>query len=244
MSARVGSLGRALWATAAILGFASIGQAEPESSTLFSTKCASCHTFGKGERIGPDLKGVTERHPRTWLLAWIRSSDKLIRAGDASAVALFQKYRSQRMPDHELTEAQIGALLDYLAAGGPELDERRQVRQAHTASSAEVTLGDRLFYGKVPLSGGGLACASCHTLSKQRALGGSLAPDLTQVYTKFWDKALNRRLERACLPAAASTKNTKRVNDGESLALRAFLRTVNLNELRSAAGTGAAGSRP
>ena len=87
----VGSLGRGLWASAVVLGLASAGQAESESSALFSTKCASCHTFGKGERVGPDLKGLTERHPRPWLLTWIRSSDKMIRSGDAKAVALFRK---------------------------------------------------------------------------------------------------------------------------------------------------------
>jgi mono/diheme cytochrome c family protein len=236
MNVQAGSLRWGLWATALSVALVSpAAAAEPESSALFTTKCASCHTFGKGDRIGPDLKGATERHSRTWLTAWIRSSDKMIRAGDANAVALFRKYRSQRMPDHELTDAQVGALLDYLAAGGPELDERRQVRQAHTASTEEVTLGNSIFYGKVPLAGGSLACASCHTVSKQRALGGSLAPDLTQVYTKFWDKALNRRLERYCLPRVASVKDMKRVNDRESLALRAFLRTVNLDELRATA---------
>ena len=234
MSVRVGLLLQGLGALA-VLGLVTPAAAEPESSSLFATKCASCHTFGKGERIGPDLKGVTDRRPRAWLTAWIRSSEKMIRAGDPEAVAVFRKYRSQRMPDHALSDAQVAALLDYLAAGGPELDERRQVRQAHTASSEEVSLGNHLFYGKVPLANGSLACASCHTLSKQRALGGSLAPDLTQVYTKFWDKALTRRLDQYCLTGASRAKDAKRLNEKESLALRAFLRTVNLQELRSVA---------
>jgi cytochrome c2 len=243
MGIRSGFLLRGLAASTFVLGSVALSGAESESSALFATKCTSCHTYGKGDRVGPDLKGVTERHDRPWLVSWIRSSDKLIRAGDPAAVALFRKYRSQRMPDHPLSEVQVTSLLDYLAAGGPELDEQHRVRQAHTASSDEVTLGNSIFYGKVPLASGGLACASCHTLSKQRALGGSLAPDLTQVYTKFWDKALNRRLERYCLTGAtASVKDAKRVNDKESLALRAFLRTVNLDELRSAAAVSGAGA--
>jgi mono/diheme cytochrome c family protein len=234
MNSPVGSFGPALRAGAIVLAFASAGRAQP-TSALFATKCSSCHSFGKGERIGPDLKGVTSRHSRSWLIAWIRSSDKLIRSGDATATALFRKYRGQRMPDHELTDAQITALLDYLAVGGPEIDEQRQVRKASTATAEEVTLGQRLFYGKVPLSSGGLSCASCHTLSKQRALGGSFAPDLTQAYTRLWDKNLGRWLERPCLPRGPSLREAKRVTDTESLALRAFLRTVNLDELRATA---------
>ena len=236
MKVRVGSLGRAVWAGAIVLALASVGRAEPDSSALFATKCTSCHSFGKGERIGPDLKGVTDRRARSWLIAWIRSSDKLIRAGDATATELFRKHRQQRMPDHDLTDLQITALLDYLAAGGPELDELRQVRKASTATAEEVTFGRSLFYGKVPLSSGGLSCASCHTLAKQRALGGSFAPDLTQAYTRLWDKNLGRWLERPCLPRVPALKDPKRVTDAESLALRAFLRTVNLDELRATAG--------
>ena len=52
--------------------------ADSEPSAIFAKKCASCHTFGKGDLVGPDLKGVNERHPRAWLLAWIRSSENVI----------------------------------------------------------------------------------------------------------------------------------------------------------------------
>ena len=30
----------------------------------FTTRCTACHTFGKGVKVGPDLKGVTERRQR------------------------------------------------------------------------------------------------------------------------------------------------------------------------------------
>lgn len=235
MKASVGPLGRGLWAGLCFFASVPSGRAQTEPSTLYTNKCTSCHTFGKGDRVGPDLKGVTDRHSRAWLLAWIRSSEKVIRSGDPAAVALFQKYRSERMPDHDLSDAQVGALIDYLAAGGPEADARRQVREANSATSEEVMQGRRLFYGQERLAGGALACASCHSLSKQRALGGSLAPDLTQAYTRFWDKALNLRLVRACMPGAGAPREQRRVTDKESLALRAFLRTVNLDELKSAA---------
>src|SRR5215510_10303470 len=119
--------------------------AATEPSTLFKTKCSSCHTFGKGDRVGPDLKGVTERHPREWLIPWIRSSETLIRRGDKIATALFNKYRQQRMPEHDLSDTQIGALLDYFQAGGPAAEAQQQMRLAAAATAQEVQHGRELF---------------------------------------------------------------------------------------------------
>src|SRR5262245_66136275 len=95
-----------------------------EPATIFNTKCSSCHTFGKGVRVGPDLKHVTDRHPRPWLIAWIKSSATVIASGDPIAIALFRSFKEQRMPDHDLSDAQIGELLDFLAADGPDAAEQ------------------------------------------------------------------------------------------------------------------------
>jgi mono/diheme cytochrome c family protein len=196
-----------------------------DPSTIFKTKCSSCHTFGKGDHVGPDLKGVTARHRRPWLIAWIRSSETQIRHGDAEAEALFRKYRQQRMPDHDLSDVQIAALLDYLDAGGPAADERSHLRLAADATPQEVQLGRNLFFGEARLTGGAVACVFCHTLSKQTVLGGSLAPDLSGAYTRYLDWALDQTLRRPCVPRAADP-TAARVADAESLALRAFLRSV------------------
>ena len=53
-----------------------------DAAATFARKCSSCHTFGRGVLIGPDLKGVTDRRTREWLAAWVASSERLIRAGD------------------------------------------------------------------------------------------------------------------------------------------------------------------
>jgi mono/diheme cytochrome c family protein len=200
--------------------------AAPEPSTLFKTKCSSCHTFGKGDHVGPDLKGVTQRHSREWLIAWIRSSETQIRRGDPAAEALFRKYRQQRMPDHDLSDAQIAALLDYLHAGGPAADEQQQLRLAVDATPQDVQLGSKLFFGSARLAGGAVACVFCHKLSKQTLLGGSLARDLTDAYTRYLDWALDQKLKRPCL-SGATDPNIARVVEAESLALRAFLRSLS-----------------
>lgn len=202
-------------------------EAASEPAALFKTKCSSCHTFGKGARVGPDLKGVTQRRSRRWLVAWIKSSASVISTGDPTAVALFRQFRQQRMPDHDSSDAEIGALIDYLNADGPEADEEKAIRRADQASEEDVKIGERLFFGRAPLSDGGLACAACHNLSTYSGLGGTLAPDLSRAFLSYHDTALDRKLRTARLPSASSSHSTS-VTEAESLALRAFLRAVSL----------------
>ena len=38
---------------------------------LFATRCAACHTIGNGDKIGPDLLGVTNVRDRAWLARMI-----------------------------------------------------------------------------------------------------------------------------------------------------------------------------
>src|SRR5512143_327179 len=87
-----------------------------EAKKTFTQRCMACHTFGKGVKVGPDLKGVTERRQRAWLLTFIRSSQTVIKSGDPTATGLFEQFKQQQMPDWtDLSEAQIGSILDWLA---------------------------------------------------------------------------------------------------------------------------------
>ncbi len=231
------SIPRLAVAIACSLAFVSVARAQSasESFVLFKTKCASCHTFGKGIRVGPDLQGVTTRHTRDWLVKWIRSPETLVRANDPVAVKLFRQFKGQRMPDHELSDPQIHALLDYLAADGPLLDQQKRIREARTATAGEIALGRRLFYGEVRLASGALACAACHSVQERGALGGSLAGDLTYIHTRFQDKALDRHLKQPCFPRAPAL-SAERAGERESLALRGFLRAVGANARQGGTG--------
>jgi cytochrome c2 len=210
------------FAALALLG--SARAAHPQAAAVFSTRCATCHTFGKGDRIGPDLKGVTDRRARGWIIDWIRSSTRMIKSADPTAVALFKKYGAQRMPDFDLTREQVAGLVDYLAAGGPLADPEHQWRDAATATAAELLLGQRLFEGQVALASGAIACVSCHTVASRGVLGGTLGPDLTQAFGRFRDRGLHQYLQRQCLSRRAGATGRHAVTVSESLALRAFLR--------------------
>jgi mono/diheme cytochrome c family protein len=196
--------------------------AAADPATTFARRCASCHTFGKGTFVGPDLKGVTNRHTRVWLAAWISSSEKLIRSGDRAAVELFARFKSVRMPDQPLSPGEISALLDYFAADGPEADALRN-RPASSATKAEVDVGRSLFVGRQPFANGDVPCSACHRIGDTVKSGGTLGPDLA-AYEKYRDRALAIALARGCVPRARPALAAPALTAQEAFAVRAFLR--------------------
>ena len=85
---------------------------------LFRTRCASCHTVGRGDALGPDLAGVTHRRDPDWLRRFIKTPDLMRAEGDPLAMALFEQYKTVRMPNLRLGDGDVQALIGYLAAHG------------------------------------------------------------------------------------------------------------------------------
>jgi protein SCO1 len=81
---------------------------------LFTTRCAACHTIGNGDKVGPDLLGVTSVRDRAWLARMISESDKLIVEQDPIATALYEKYKRINMPRLGLPETDVNTLIDYM----------------------------------------------------------------------------------------------------------------------------------
>lgn len=92
---------------------------------LFNANCAACHKLDK-PMTGPALRGVTERHDTKWLRSWIKDSQKMVKAGDAAAVKVFNEYNKSVMTAFpQLSDADIDNILAYTsepvaAPGGPE----------------------------------------------------------------------------------------------------------------------------
>jgi len=81
---------------------------------IFATRCAACHTMGKGDKVGPDLLGVTNVRDHSWLKRMISESDKLIEENDPIATALFKQYRQIRMPRLGLAEVDVNTLIEFM----------------------------------------------------------------------------------------------------------------------------------
>jgi mono/diheme cytochrome c family protein len=213
----------------------------PRAAAIFSGRCMACHTYGKGIKVGPDLKGVTGRRKREWLLKFIHGSSGVIKSGDPTATALFAQFKQQRMPDWvDLSDNQINDILDYIAIGGPDIKPADE-RDAATATSAETENGRKLFYGEMQTKYGAQACVNCHSVRGAGLRSGSLGPDLTGVYLLYQDLALTQFLRHTCFSWQIQTPQERYLTAKESFALKAFLRTSAMSTGR---GSNAAGNLP
>ena len=80
---------------------------------LFARKCGSCHTVGKGHRVGPDLKGVLGRRQRAWVERFIATPSAMLDT-DPAARQLLTDFAGVRMPDLGLAAADVKALVDLV----------------------------------------------------------------------------------------------------------------------------------
>lgn len=200
-----------------------------EAAATFNKRCTACHTFGKGVKVGPDLKGVTERRKRDWLVKFIHASSTVINSGDATAVSLFAEFKKQRMPDWtDLSEKQISDILEFIAIGGPDIKPADE-RNAELASSSDLELGRQLFSGERHFKYGIQPCSACHSVQATR-WGGSLGPDLTQTYFKFQDRALTEFLRHPCFQWETASAGTHYLTAKEIFALKALLRQAGLHK--------------
>jgi protein SCO1 len=92
---------------------------------LFRTRCAACHTVGKGDGIGPDLADVTTRRDHCWVARYVAEPDRVLAEGDPIAAELFARYRNVRMPNLRLAPEEVDVLLSYI---------EKQSRAVHTCS--------------------------------------------------------------------------------------------------------------
>lgn len=108
-----------------------------EQAALFAQKCAKCHTIGKGDRVGPDLKGVTKRRERPWLTGFIATPSQYLDS-DPIARELLERYGGVRMDDTGLSKVQAERLLEYLDTVS---DQAPAVRPAPVATPRDRWAG-------------------------------------------------------------------------------------------------------
>ena len=80
---------------------------------MYKKMCTGCHTIGVGDKVGPDLRGVTERRDRAWLVRYLRDPLGMTKR-DPIARALAEKFPAVRMPNMALSEQDAGDLIGYL----------------------------------------------------------------------------------------------------------------------------------
>lgn len=165
-----------------------------DTPDYFRKNCASCHTIGGGRLTGPDLKDVTKRKDRDWLMKFMADPKAIIDSGDPYALKILEESRNVPMPVLPgLTLERLENLLDLIEAESKLEESQFKGLQISNKpfTDADRELGRNLFIGRVRLEAGGTACISCHSMHDTPALGGgALAPDrrvsdLTNVYERL-----------------------------------------------------------
>jgi len=77
----------------------------------FESKCLACHTIAGGDKLGPDLHGVTKRRDAAWLARWLKNPDAMLKS-DATARQMLDKYKVP-MPNQNLSEQEIKEYMEY-----------------------------------------------------------------------------------------------------------------------------------
>jgi len=101
----------------------------------FTKHCAACHTVGGGDRIGPDLAGVTSVREPAWLTRFITEPDVVRAEGDAIAQTLAASYKPAVMPRLGLAPGDVAQIIEYIGTRSTPL---RQVPPAAAATPEDI----------------------------------------------------------------------------------------------------------
>lgn len=116
---RISKVGLCAIIVGALALSASVAQAQDakKGKTVFANKgCGACHAVGKpgSKMAGPDLAGVTQRRSADWLKRWLKDPTAMFGA-DSTADAILAAAKNVKMPNMKLGDADIAALIAYLA---------------------------------------------------------------------------------------------------------------------------------
>jgi protein SCO1/2 len=106
-----------------IEGLTGTAMSSQPGQALFKKMCAPCHTIGVGDRVGPDLRGVTARREKPWLEEFIQNPSKMRAKKDPTALALAAEYPAVRMPAVGLAPADADDLISYLTTETARLEQ-------------------------------------------------------------------------------------------------------------------------
>lgn len=208
------------------------GAAAQDGDALFDQNCSICHTLG-GPPGGdaPDLKGVTGRLDRAWLVKFVLDPEGVTKSGDAYAAELAKKYGGTVMPPPEgLTASGVEAILTYIEqrSSGAHPAAQPPAASASTAVPAstpeDVARGRDLYSGRVRFANRSPACRSCHDVGAADLVGGTLGPSLVGVTDRLTGvKGLSLWLSSPPTPVMRSIYRAAPLAPDEVRALAAFV---------------------
>jgi len=85
-------------------------------SAMFAKLCTGCHTIGRGDRVGPDLDGLSLRRSRAWVIEFLKDPVRMRARRDPIALALAAKFPGVRMPYLQIHDSDAADLIAYIDA--------------------------------------------------------------------------------------------------------------------------------
>lgn len=222
---------RVFFSIAVSLSLAAASAYAQSGDVLFDQNCSICHQIGGSPSAdAPDLKGVTARLDRAWLVRFVLDPEGVTKGGDAYAVALAARYGGTVMPPPEgLTRESVDAILSYVeqrSGGAPAaaLPGAPAVAQAPTFTADEVARGRALYAGDARLSARGPSCFACHEAAVAPPIGsGALGPSLAGVSARLKGaKGVATWLTNPPTPVMRTTYRAAPLAQEEARALAAF----------------------
>ena len=207
--------------------------AQQAGQDLFKKACFACHTIGEGVRVGPDLANVLDRYNQEWLVKFIQSSQELIKSGDSTAIAIFERNNKLIMPDQPFNKSEIESIISYITLNSPNNNSPNSRTPNEIFDESSVTLvnisrGKDLFEGITKFKNGGASCITCHNVNMPAVFsGGSLAKDLTDVFSRMGVNGVDGIIRNPPFPAMISSFSENPLTDQEVKDILAFLNNVD-----------------
>ncbi len=209
-------------------------------------QCKACHTIGQGKLLGPDLLNISKKRDAIWLKNFIKSSQTLVKIGDAQAVEIYEEYNKLLMVDYNLPDNDIDAIIKYIdsfntadsegEATTSSADSLAAVKNAEYLASIDTdeneAKGKALFQGKRRFKNGGASCVSCHHVNFTDIVqGGLLAKDLTHSFSTIGGLAgIKGIIDFPPYPAMKDAYENAKLTEEENIQIQVFLMHADENE--------------
>lgn len=208
------------------------GAQAQDPADYYRQNCAACHTIGGRRMVGPDLKDVTQRKDREWLIKFLLDPKAVVESGDPYAAQIVKESHGMVMPtiksmDRARAEALLNLIESESQAEAPRFAGKQAAERPFTA--ADIERGKQIVDGARLLVNGGPACISCHRLRDLGSLGGGrLGPDLTGTYQRMGSRRnLTAWLSSPATPMMQSVFKNHALKQDEILALVAYLASAS-----------------
>lgn len=220
-------------AAASLCGAVQAGAQDP--AAFYDENCAACHTIGGGPQAGPDLKGVTTRRSREWLIRFLL--DPASFESDPEVVRMIKEADGLAMPPTEgMTREMAEALLTLIEQRSGGVQEPVPLSDDPAVTATEIERGRALFTGASRLSASGPPCAACHDAALPTPGGGRLAPGLSGVHGRLGGRTgLTAWLGATPTPHMRALYRQAPLTPEEARALAAFLESPNTGASRPSA---------